>query len=134
MKDKVLAGLLRSWVIGMVVVIVYFMLHLQHLFIGLVLGIINTFFTDRFIDAIINGNKNTEITHKRLFLEALRNVSISVVIALIIRGIDFILLSNDVIEFPIEPFRFMLYYQLIYYGYLFVYHKWIRRKNNVKNY
>ena len=133
MRDKVLAFLLRSWVIGMVVVIVYFMLHLQHFFIGLVLGIINTFFTERFIDAIINGNKTTEMTHKKLLLSVMKNITISVLIAFVIRGIDFALLSNDIVDIPIEPFRFMFYYQLIYYGYLLVYHKIIRRKKNVNN-
>lgn len=133
MRDKVLAFLLRSWVIGMVVVIVYFMLHLQHFFIGLVLGIINTFFTERFIDAIINGNKTAEMTHKKLLLSVMKNITISVLIAFVIRGIDFALLSNDIVDIPIEPFRFMFYYQLIYYGYLLVYHKIIRRKKNVNN-
>ena len=48
MKGQKLIFIFKCWVIGMVVVVVHFLLHLQHLFIGIILGIINTFFTEPF--------------------------------------------------------------------------------------
>lgn len=121
MKSETTIFLFRSWIIGSVVVIVHFLMHLQHFFIGFILGLVNTFFTDPYTKTIKIGNITESLTHKKMVLNSLLNILISVTISLIIRGIDFVLVTNNIVEMPIETFRFILFYQIIYYGFKYLY-------------
>ena len=122
-KETLYVVLIQSWVIGMVVVVVYFLMHLQHVSIGLFLGIIHAFLTDRLIDTLLKGNQSEVLGNKALVLKALKSIGIAVTISLMIRGIDYILLKNHIIEMPIEPFRFIIFYQTIYYSFKTLYRK-----------
>ncbi|MGD9604754.1 MAG: hypothetical protein AB7V00_01200 [Bacilli bacterium] len=133
MKDRFKIFILRSWVIGMVVVVVYFMMSLQHIFIGLILGIINTFLVDLLSLTINKGNQAAFPTGWKLFFKTIFNIAIAIIISLIIRLIDLQLLKNNLITMPIETFRFIAYYQIIYYGSLFVYNKIKRLIERNKN-
>lgn len=120
MKEKTLLLIFRSWVIGAVVVVVHFLLHLQHFFIGLILGLVNTFFTEPFSKNLDKSSVIEDMNHKKLILRSIKNIIIAVSISLIIRGIDYILVVNNIFEIPIEPFRFIILYQLIYYGFQYL--------------
>lgn len=128
MSENLKVFLIKSWIIGAVVVIVYFMLHLQHFFIGLILGLVNTGITDPIINAIVTGNKTRKLTHKAIILSTLKNISIAVLFSLIIRGIDYLLLINKIVTMPIEPFRFIIMFQAMYYGNIYIYKVLFKRK------
>ncbi|WP_025725021.1 hypothetical protein [Acholeplasma granularum] len=134
MKETKITFLIKSWVIGMVVVVVHFLMHLQHFFIGFILGIINAFITSRYTDTMIYGKDAIDKTNKYYIISAFKNILISVTISLIIRGIDYVLVSNNIFNMPIEPFRFIIFYQIIYYGFGFIIQKLFKKdKNDEKN-
>jgi len=117
----------------MVVVVVHFMMGFQHLFIGLILGIINTFFVDLVILTITKGNQAHFSTGLKLFYRTVFNIAVAIIISLLIRLIDLQLLKKNIITMPIETFRFIAYYQIIYYGSFYLYKKiynLIERKKN----
>jgi len=121
MGDKTKSILIRSWIIGSVVVVVHFLMHLQHFFIGLILGIVNVAITEPIENALTKGNKANNITHKAIIFKTLKNVAIAIILSLIIRGIDYMLLINKLVSIPIEPFRFIIFYQIMYYGFKYLY-------------
>jgi len=121
MKDNLKIFLLRSWVIGMVVVVVHMMMGFQHLVIGLFLGILNAFVVDLFYLTIRKGNTAKYPKGWKLLLNTVINIIIAVGISLIIRLIDLWLINADLVKIPIEPFRFIAFYQIIYYGIRFLY-------------
>lgn len=121
MKDNLKIFLLRSWVIGMVVVVVHMMMGFQHLAIGLFLGIINAFVVDLFYLTIRKGNTAKYPKGWKLLLNTAINIIIAVGISLIIRLIDLWLIEAGLVKIPIEPFRYIAFYQIIYYGVRFLY-------------
>ncbi|MGD9886351.1 MAG: hypothetical protein AB7T03_00130 [Bacilli bacterium] len=123
MKDSLKIFLLRSWVIGVVVVVGHFMMKLQHLSIGLILGVINTFLVDLVVLTILKGNQTHFPKGWKLFLRTILNIVTAIGLSLIIRLIDLALLNKGLITMPIETFRFIAYYQVMYYFGFFVYKK-----------
>jgi hypothetical protein len=88
---------------------------LQHLFIGLFIGIVNSLIVDLVYETIKKGNR-AELEKKwRFVLKIVLNILISIVISLCIRLIDFQFLIRGIFKTPIEPFRFIIFYQAIYY-------------------
>ncbi|HHU23806.1 MAG TPA: hypothetical protein GXZ57_01810 [Acholeplasmataceae bacterium] len=116
MKDATKIFLIRSWTIGMAVVVVHYLMGLQHLFIGIFLGIVNTFFIDYYIETIKLGNRGEMPNGKKLLQKLALNLLISIMLCLTIRLIDYGLLKAQIVETGIEPFRFILSYQIIYYS------------------
>ncbi|MDD4243122.1 MAG: hypothetical protein PHG08_02310 [Bacilli bacterium] len=116
MKDATKIFLIRSWTIGMAVVVVHYLMGLQHLFIGIFLGIVNTFFIDYYIETIKLGNRGEMPNGKKLLQKLALNLLISIMLCLTIRLIDYGLLKAQIVEIGIEPFRFILSYQIIYYS------------------
>jgi hypothetical protein len=116
MKDATKIFLIRSWTIGMAVVVVHYLMGLQHLFIGIFLGIVNTFFIDYYIETIKLGNRGEMPNKKKLLQKLALNLLISIMLCLTIRLIDYGLLKAQIVEIGIEPFRFILSYQIIYYS------------------
>ncbi len=74
MKETKITFLIKSWVIGMVVVVVHFLMHLQHFFIGFILGIINAFITSRYTDTMIYGKDAIDKTNKYYIKSAFKNI------------------------------------------------------------
>jgi hypothetical protein len=116
MKDSTKIFLIRSWTIGMAVVVVHYLMGLQHLFIGIFLGIVNTFFIDYYIETIRLCNRGEMPKGKKLLLNLALNLLISITLCFLIRLIDYGLLKAKIVEIGIEPFRFILFYQILYYG------------------
>lgn len=116
MKDATKIFLIRSWTIGMAVVVVHYLMGLQHLFIGIFLGIVNTFFIDYYTETIKLGNRGEMPNGKKLLQKLALNLLISIMLCLTIRLIDYGLLKAQIVEIGIEPFRFILSYQIIYYS------------------
>jgi peptidoglycan biosynthesis protein MviN/MurJ (putative lipid II flippase) len=120
----------------MVVVVVHLMIGWQHLMIGLILGLVNAFLVDLFVLTIRKGNQGKFQKGWKLFLNVLINILIAITLSLLIRLIDFQLLKAELITIPIEPFRFIAYYQIMYYGFGFGYNKiksYIERKKHESN-
>ena len=53
---------------------------------------------------------------KKLLLNLALNLLISITLCFLIRLIDYGLLKAKIVEIGIEPFRFILFYQILYYG------------------
>jgi len=96
--------------------VVHYLMGLQHLFIGIFLGIVNTFFIDYYIETIKLGNRGEMPNGKKLLQKLALNLLISIMLCLTIRLIDYGLLKAQIVEIGIEPFRFILSYQIIYYS------------------
>ena len=129
--------LIRSWVIGMTVMVVHYLMGFQHVFIGLFLGIINTFLVEYFLDTLNLGSRASLSQGWKLFFKTIKNIVIAISISLIIRLIDYQLLIHGLLEIPIEPFRYILIYQLIYYPFMFFINKLkklLKRKNEDEYY
>ena len=116
MKDATKIFLIRSWTIGMAVVVDHYFMGLQHLFFWLFLGIVNTFFIDYYIETIKLGNRGEMPNGKKLLQKLALNLLISIMLCLTIRLIDYGLLKAQIVEIVIEPFRFILSYQIINYS------------------
>ena len=115
--------LIQSWIIGMVVFVVHFMLGFQHVVIGVVLGIINGLLTKRILDTFHLGNSAPVYSNTVLFKTVVKEIGIGVCLSLMVRMIDYILLIKHVIDMPIEPFRYVIIYQLLYYLFKYLFNK-----------
>ncbi len=115
--------LIQSWIIGMVVFVVHFMLGFQHVVIGVFLGIINGLLTKRILDTFHLGNRAPIYSNTVLFKKVVKEIGIGVSLSLMVRGIDYVLLVWHVVDMPIEPFRYVIIYQLLYYGFKYAYIK-----------
>lgn len=112
----------------MVVFVVAYLMGLQHFFIGLILGLVNTFIVDYYVDTIKRGNQGDIVRGMVLLRKTFTNIIIALSICMCIRAIDYGLLTARLVDIPIEPFRFIIFYQIIYYGFSFLF----KRKSKVQ--
>ena len=115
--------ILRLWSVGMIVFIAHFMLLLDHFFIAILIAVFDTLFVEMMIDCLEKANRQKNRNKKTLYLSLIRNLTISLPLCFLISQIDFVLLKKQLVVsgFGIEPFRFSILYNAMFYGvsYLF---------------
>lgn len=121
MNESLKTFFIKSWAIGTACFVVGLMLALQHFMIGLILGLFNTFIIYPLCNTLNYKEESEKINHKNLLKSTIINVIVAITISLLIRVIDYNILKELIINYPIEPFRFTIMYQTIFYlGYFII--------------